>query len=29
MTLITGIIGAAFYWLTHYSTLRRFSEKNH
>ncbi|WP_309399323.1 hypothetical protein [Cerasicoccus maritimus] len=23
MTLISGIIGAAFYWLVHYSTLRK------
>jgi len=27
IVLVTGIVGLALYWLVHYSTLRRFSEK--
>ncbi len=27
IVLLTGIVGLALYWLVHYSTLRRFSEK--
>jgi len=27
IVLLTGILGAAFYWTVHYSTLRRYESK--